>query len=485
MNQTINAALLESVLAPLSDANRSFAEFYPGESNRRQPVHTVYGGAHLFKANTASKIGQLALKSIDAYAPTFVELAKAVGLPGSDSLPDDRDQLIQLQTRLAMKPRALREEFPAAWLAFTVFQRVIDKLKHEAVEDFRIDFEDGFGQRSDAEEDKEAMRTAEEVARGMLDESLPPFIGIRIKPFTDELMTRSARTLDLFITTLIAWTDGKMPANFVVTLPKVTHPEQVTALVTLFEMLEERTALAEGVLQMEIMVETTQAIIGRNGASTLPSLVAGAKGRCVAAHFGVYDYTASCNITAAHQSMTHPACDHARHAMQVALGGTGVWLSDGATNIMPVPPHSAAKDGPPLTEDQKRENRAAVHAAMLLNAGHIRHSLANGYYQGWDLHPAQLPVRYATVFSFFLEGFEAAAARLRNFMDKAAQATLVGDIFDDAATGQALLNYFLRAINCGAITEEEAAVTGLTLEEIRKRSFYKILNDRVRGLGRK
>jgi len=105
----------------------------------------------------------------------------------------------------------------------------------------------------------------------------------------------------------------------------------------------------------------------------------------------------------------------------------------------------------------------------------IRHSLVNGFYQGWDLHPAQLPTRYGTVYGFFLDGFAPASERLRNFVDKAAQATLVGDVFDDAATGQGLLNYFLRGIACGAVTEQEALATGLSLDEIRSKSFVKIM----------
>jgi hypothetical protein len=87
--------------------------------------------------------------------------------------------------------------------------------------------------------------------------------------------------------------------------------------------------------------------------------------------------------------------------------------------------------------------------------------------------------RYAAVYSFFLESLDAASERLRNFIAKAAQATLVGEVFDDAATGQGLLNYFLRAINCGAITAAEAqAQTGLTPEELRSASFVKILDGR-------
>jgi hypothetical protein len=160
--------------------------------------------------------------------------------------------------------------------------------------------------------------------------------------------------------------------------------------------------------------------------------------------------------------MEHPACDFAKHALQVSLAGTGVWLSDGATNVMPI-----GKDAD------------VVHSAMRLHYDHIRHSLAHAYYQGWDLHPAQLVTRYAAVYSFFLEGLDAAGARLSNFVESAAKATLVGDVFDDAATGQGLLNYFLRAINCGAITESEAtARTGLTVDELRTRSFLRILEGR-------
>jgi hypothetical protein len=177
--------------------------------------------------------------------------------------------------------------------------------------------------------------------------------------------------------------------------------------------------------------------------------------------------------------MMHPACDFAKHMMQVSFAGTGIWLSDGATNIMPVGPHRAAA-GIPLTQDQMEENRAVIHRSWKLHYDHIQHSLIGGFYQGWDLHPAQLPTRYAAVYAFFLESLDAASERLRNFVEKAAKATLVGDVFDDAATGQGLLNYFLRAINCGAITKDEALrLSGLTLEELQSGSFVKILKSRT------
>ena len=173
--------------------------------------------------------------------------------------------------------------------------------------------------------------------------------------------------------------------------------------------------------------------------------------------------------------MGHAVCDFAHHVTKVALGSTGIMLSDGATNVMPVAPHR----GDNLTAQQKTENAETVHNAWKIGFDHTTHSLVNGFYQGWDLHPAQLPMRYAAVYAFFLDSYEEAAARLKHFVEKAARATLSGDIFDDAATGQGLLNYFLKALNCGAISEAEATITGLTIEEIRGRSFYKILQNRL------
>jgi hypothetical protein len=248
--------------------------------------------------------------------------------------------------------------------------------------------------------------------------------------------------------------------------------------VWLFGELEERLDLEPGTLKLEIMVETTHCILDPKGRSMLPRLLDAAQGRMTGAHFGTYDYTANCDITAAHQRMGHPACDFAKHMMKVTFAQTGVALSDGATNIMPVGPHRGQ-----LSPEQQQANRDAVYSAWRLHASDVRHSLTNGFYQGWDLHPAQLPTRYGAVYGFFLEGLAAASHRLKNFVDKAAQATLVGDVFDDAATGQGLLNYFLRGISCGAVTEEEALATGLSLEEIRGRSFVKILDGRRASAG--
>lgn len=448
MRTSFTSELTQNILDQLRDANNAFNKLFPGDSPARQPVHTVYGGAQIFKADTAKKLGVTALKALAEYAPDPAMFAKALGLKASP--PDQK----------------------------ILYRRIVEKLKREPIEDFRIDFEDGYGNRPDTEEDGHAASTAEEVARGMKENTLSPFLGIRLKPFTEELKTRSIRTLDIFLSTLLERSRGRLPDNFVVTLPKVTIPAQVSSLVELFEILESKNDLRSGSLKLEIMVETPQSIINGKGECALPALVASGRGRCTAAHFGVYDYTASVNITAEYQTMDHPACDFARHMMKVSLAGTGIWLSDGATNIMPVGPHRTGKNGSRLTPKQRKENQDIVQRAWRLGFAHAMHSLRNGWYQGWDLHPAQLPVRYAAVYSFFQQGLDTASRRLRTFMEKAAQATLIGDVFDDAATGQGLLNFFLRGIGCGAITEEEARATGLTIEEIRSRSFAKILNGR-------
>ncbi|MEC9072379.1 MAG: phosphoenolpyruvate kinase, partial [Myxococcota bacterium] len=354
MGTSLTSEQREEVLERLSLANQAFLERYPGDSPNRQPLHTVYGGAQLFKATTANKLGELATRSMDAYAPDAPSFARALGLPGSADLPDEPEALATLAKRFAEAPDLLRVERPGSWLAYAVYERVRDKLAREPVEDFRIDFEDGFGVRPDAEEDATAERAALETARGITEGILPPFIGIRIKPLNEEMKVRSIRTLDLYLSTLVRETAGILPDGFVVTLPKVTIPEQVSSLVAVFEQLEGALDLPPGTLQMEIMIETTQSMFDPAGRSNLPHLLEAARGRCVGAHFGTYDYTASCNITAAYQAMDHPVCDFAKHMMQVTLSGTGIFLSDGATNVMPVGPHSGGE----LTAEQRHENQA-------------------------------------------------------------------------------------------------------------------------------
>ena len=442
---TIDDSQLAEAEAALREANLQFAESHQGEGPGRQPVHTVYGGAQLFAADSVPKLGAIALRAMDQYTPNASALGEAVAISSHAALD-------------------------------TINQRVRDKLAREPVEDFRIDFEDGYGNRPDTEEDHHAAVVAAELTKGLKGKTLSPFIGMRVKPLNEELRVRSIRTLDLVMTALVE--GGSIPDRWIVTIPKVTIIEQVDYTVAVLRSLENKLGLTDGTLRFEVMVETPQVILDRNGTSLLPRILDSSDGRLRGAHFGTYDYTAGINITAAHQRMRHLACDFAKHFMQVAFAGTDVWLSDGSTTVMPVPIHRPEK-GQTLTARQQAENTASFHAAWKLHFDDIRHSLAGGFYQGWDLHPAQLVTRYTALYSFFLEGIDAAGFRLSNFVSKAAQATLVGDVFDDAATGQGLLNFFLRGINSGAITEEEALrMTGLTADEFRSRSFVRIMKGR-------
>ena len=413
---------LAAAKTSLRTANRKFAREYPGDSIGRQPVHTFIGGADTFTSDAAQRAGAQAIEALQQYAPSARAFAEVVGLP-----PDN--------------PR----------LAETVRKRVLEKLEREPVEDYRLDFEDGYGTRPDAEEDGHAESAARAVAEGMKASTLSPFIGIRIKPMSHELHARSLRTLDIFVSTLV--NSGKrLPGNFAVTLCKVMRPEHVSSVARVCTTLERKLRLKPNAIRFELMIETPQSILAPDGSSALRALVAAGRGRVRSAHLGVYDYTALCGITAAWQHLQHPACDFARQMMQVALAQTGVTLSDGSSNLLPIAPH--------------------VQDAWKKHFSDVTHSLRNGFYQGWDLHPAQLPTRYAAVYAFYLSALPAATLRLKRFFDKATKA---GAAFDDAATGQALLNFFARALSSGAITLEEAMETGLTESDLKAGSFLQLL----------
>jgi citrate lyase beta subunit len=435
MSRTLSDSSLTTVLERLKQDNEAFELRYPGDSRERQPIHVVYGGAQRFKSDTAKRMGTLALETLRVYAPDAETLAGAAGM--------------ELRT------------------AEVVYPKVVAKLVNEPVEDFRIDFEDGYGYRADGEEDAHATDAAIQLARAMREGKLPPFTGIRIKPLTRLLERRAMRTLDLFLTNVLENT-GKLPEGFVVTLPKVTAPVQVSVLDEMLLAFEQRYGLAARSTKIELMIETPQLIVNSAGVCAIPALLEASLGRCRGLHFGPYDYTSSLNITSSNQSLAHPACDLARQMMLIAAAGSGVFVANGPTKLLPVPLFR----GQTVTPEQEAANREAVHRGMRAHYDDIRRSLHDGYYQGWDLHPAQLPTRYAATYAFFVEGREAASQRLRNLLADAEQATLSGALFDDTASGQGLLNFFLRGYVCGAFTTEDITGTGLTLDDVRRRSFY-------------
>ncbi|MFD2421296.1 DUF6986 family protein [Amycolatopsis pigmentata] len=365
--------------ARLSEVDAQVAARYPGERAGRQPVHTVYVPAHRFSGGVVERWGEQA-------RVVFAGHGDALGLePG-------------------------------------IADRVRRKLAVEPIEDLRIDFEDGYGNPGDETEDADALA----CARVLVCSPGTPFTGIRFKSFEASTRRRGIRTLDVFLDGL----GGELPPGFVVTLPKVTAVAQVAVLVDVLGTLEAAYGLAEGALRFEVQIETPQSIVDADGRIAIASIISAAAGRCVGLHYGTYDYSAALGIAGAYQSMDHPAADFAKAFMQVAAAGTGIRLSDGSTNRLPV--------------------GDAVLPAWREHLRLVRRSLERGFYQGWDLHPHQLPTRFAATYAFFRENLPSAVARLRGYAAQAA-----GAVLDEPATVRALSAFLLRGLDCGAVDEDE------------------------------
>ncbi len=398
----LGPADLEAADARLAETDSFLARAYPGETADRQPVHTVYVPGHVFDQHTVRSWGEQARAALTENGGA-VALADALGLgERSGELAD----------------------------------RVTRKLDEQPVEDLRVDFEDGYGNR--AGEDTDVLTVARTLTQLDADGMAPPFFGIRFKCFEEPTRRRGIRTLDLFLSNLLE--AGALPTGLRLTLPKVSTVSQVEAMVAICRRYEEVAGLGEGRLTFEIQVETPQLIMAADGTTPLaPALHAG-QGRVTGLHYGTYDYSASLQIAAAYQSMEHPAADHAKQVMQLVAAGTGVQLSDGSTNVLPT---------------GSTEN---VHAAWALHARLVRRSLERGFYQGWDMHPAQLPTRYLANFAFYTEGFDAAAARLAAYVGKPGVPRPA--VLDEPATARALARYLHRGLLCGAT--DAAAVTAAT-----------------------
>ncbi|MFK4156049.1 DUF6986 family protein [Streptomyces fungicidicus] len=397
---SLTGAVGEEIGGFLAPVDAELERRYPGDPGTRQPVHTVYVPGDDFAADTLRVWGDRALAALDEHAPDAASFAAVLGLDGE--------------------------------LAEDVYGRVRAKLEREPVEDLRVDFEDGYGNRPDAEEDETAARAARLIAAAHAAGTAAPYMGVRVKCMEAAVRDRGIRTLDIFLTGLMD--TGGLPDGLVLTLPKVTYAEQVTAMARLLDAFEKTRGLEPGRIGFEIQIETSQAVLAADGTATVARMIQAAQGRATGLHYGTFDYSACLGVSAAHQASDHPAADHAKAVMQVAAAGTGVRVSDGSTNVLPVGP----------TEQ--------VHDAWRLHYGLTRRALARAYYQGWDMHPGHLPTRYAAVFAFYREGFARAADRLARYVGRAG-----GDVMDEPATAKALAGYLLRGLDCGALDIAELA----------------------------
>jgi len=412
-------AELDRRLAPV-DAARAAA--YPGERAGRRPVHTCYVPADAVVRGLAPSWGTAALAALDDHG-----------------LPD-----------LGLDPALVEQVLP----------RVRAKLAAEPVEDLRVDAEDGYRGSPDAEDD-DVLRAAAAVAADRRAGTAPPSVGVRAKSLEGPTRRRGVRTLDLFLGRLaeeedpllptprglgaVPWRGpagrAPLPLRSTVTLPKVTDVEQVRAFLPVLDALEAAHGVA---LDLELQIETPQAVLGADGTATAARLVHAAGPRLTGLHYGTYDYSAALGIAAGHQASDHPAADFAKQVAQVAVAGTGAAAVDGSTNVLPA------------------GSREQVHAAWRLHAGLVRRALERGFYQGWDLHPAQLVTRYVATYAFFRAALPAAAARLAAYLDRAD-----GGVLDEPATARALASVLLRGLDCGALDDAEVpAVTGVDREDL-------------------
>ncbi|WP_433005129.1 DUF6986 family protein [Kribbella sp. CA-294648] len=382
----------------LAEADAALNSLYPGDRGVRQPVHTVYVPADRYDAGTVDEWAKAARTALADHGGSTDELA----------------ELLQLPQRHAAQ----------------VYERVVAKLEREPIEDLRIDFEDGYGNRPDDQEDAAAVGAAQALAEQVKTDTVPPYHGLRIKSLEAPSRRRGIRTLNLFVGELAG--AGALTDGFVITLAKVTSVEQIEAMVVVLEAIERAHSVPTGSLKFEIQVETPQAILAANGTTPLPRMIRAGAGRVTGLHYGTYDYSASLGVAAAYQSMEHPVADHAKDVMQLAAAGTGVFVCDGSTNVLPI------------------GSRDQVHAAWRLHSRLVRRSLERGIYQGWDMHPAQLPTRYLATYSFYREGLETAATRLRAYLEGGNSGYL-----DEPATATALAGFVLRGVECGAIDPSE------------------------------
>lgn len=400
---------------------------FEGTPARRTPSHVLYGGADRFAPDVVTKLGRIALATLDDHAASADDVAWLLGIPAE----------------------RIEERRP---LAESVYAAARAKLVNEPIEDLRVDFEDGYGVRTDDEETAHASRAG---ATLVALERRPLAIGIRVKPLDGRTGRRALGTLDAFVTSVVEHAKARGAAledvwgsSFVVTLPKITSVDELGTLARALGLLEARHAIAPGTLGIEAMVETRQSL------TLLDQLRAASDGRLRGVHLGSYDLTSSLGVEAPYQTADHPYCTATLLAMARVFGESDVSISDGATNVLPI---SRATD--------RAVAVAEVRRALALHIRQIQRSFRLGVTRGWDLHPAQLAARHLAVLGHYLEHEHAMAPRLAAFRAALARASTSASDFDDAATGRGLVRFFVRGHHAGAFSRARLEALGIALRD--------------------
>jgi len=403
-------------LLPTTDANTLGAA---ARARRAPPSHVVYGGAHLFHDKTLSKIATIAREGFATYLPDGAAITRIFG-----TAPEHADE---------------------------VHRRVAAQLEDAgAVADYRIDFEDGYGHRSDDEEDRHATAAGETVA-AFRSQPATTLLGVRCKRLAGGTGLRAVRTLHRFF--------AAARTTVRVTVPKVESVEEAAAAAALVRALEKAYGLPEYACPLELMAETPAFF--SEGIPKLRAIARAASegGRPVAIHLGSYDLTAGAGIPFLAQRPNHPILDHARTLLTLAFGGSDLELSDGATTTLPIAPHKR-----PTTESERMQNAQVVAAAFRVHADDVTHALRFGIYESWVLHPMQIVSHRVSQTAFFVAALPGARERLSRFLEGEARASRVGAEFDDAATGRGLLQFFMAGASLGVVAAEDPL-----LEEMRRR----------------
>ena len=430
----VERSTLADIDSLLGDTDELLKRSYPGERDVRQPVHTVYVPGDRTTPDLPYQWGQQALECVEAHGGMLQLAERVITAARKEAGPGPAGQMPSLH-QVAREAEMLAEAVTA-------------KVEREPIEDLRLDFEDGFGDQGDESEDRWVIQAARDAVAGRSETGAPAFVGIRFKCMEEDTRARGLRTLDLFLSELVR-AGGQLPDNLVLTLPKVSTAIRCVPWDRLAEALKPNTASPRAPIGFEVQVETPQLVLGARWTVPLAQAVHVGDGRVTSLHYGTYDYSASLGIAAAYQAMDHPAADFAKNQMILAVAGTGVHISDGSTNILPVgdPEH--------------------VQAAWMLHARLVRRHLERGIYQGWDMHAHQLPTRFLATFHFFREGFASAAARLRAYVYREQ-----GGVLDEPATAKALAGYLRRGLVCGALSEDEVRdATGLRPRPCRTRAL--------------